>query len=132
MVRQQVLERSSDPLQLHCVLDEAVLLRSVGGPEVMRGQLRRLLELDSPNVTVQVLPLAFGQHPALGGPFVVLEFEDSADRDIVYVESYAGGAYLEHASDVDFHKHLFERCRAAALSPSASASLITARLQASD
>lgn len=130
MVRQQVLSRSPDPLRLRCVLDETALLRPVGGPDVMRGQLRRLLETDRPNVTVQILPLASGPHPAMIGPFVVLEFEDAADRDLVFVESHAGGAYLEQPSDVEFHEDLFRKCERAALSPAKSASLISARLEA--
>jgi hypothetical protein len=39
------------------VLDEAVLMRAVGGPAVMRGQLGRLLQAaQDPKVTIQVLP----------------------------------------------------------------------------
>jgi hypothetical protein len=130
MVRQQLLNRTPVPVVFHCVLDEAVLLRSVGGPDIMRAQLRHLLELDRANVTVRVLPLSSGPHPAIGGPFAVLEFEDSADRDVVYIESYAGGAYLEHQHDVEFHEGLFRKCEDAALGPAESATLIATRLEA--
>src|ERR1022692_1652474 len=43
MSRQRVLTRD-DPLRLSVVLDEAALLRQVGGAEVMRGQLRHLVQ----------------------------------------------------------------------------------------
>ena len=43
IARQDVL-RAEPPLELSAVLDEAVLRREVGGPEVMARQLRRLAE----------------------------------------------------------------------------------------
>jgi transcriptional regulator with XRE-family HTH domain len=130
MDRQQVLNRSPDPLRLCCVLDEVVLLRSVGGPDVMRGQLRRLLAVDMPTVTVRVLPLSWGPHRAMIGPFTVLEFADMADRDVVYIESHAGGTYLEQPADVEFHSALFQECEEAALDLAESANLIAARIAA--
>src|SRR5258708_31502843 len=55
--RQEVLSREQ-PLQLWVIVSEAALRQSVGGPSVMRTQLRRLGEVSAelPNVTVQVLP----------------------------------------------------------------------------
>jgi transcriptional regulator with XRE-family HTH domain len=43
MERQKVLTRA-DPVKLWCILDEPVISRLIGGPEVMRGQLERLRE----------------------------------------------------------------------------------------
>lgn len=43
LARQDVL-RAEPPLELSAVLDEAVLRREVGGPEVMARQLDRLVE----------------------------------------------------------------------------------------
>jgi hypothetical protein len=55
--------------QFRGVLDEAVLLRPIGGPEVMRRQLLRLAEASEPsNVTIRVLPFEVGAHRALEGP----------------------------------------------------------------
>ncbi|GIG87116.1 hypothetical protein Pen02_20520 [Plantactinospora endophytica] len=46
------------------VLDESVLRRPVGGPALMRGQLKHLGELlRRPNVDVRVLPATVGLHP---------------------------------------------------------------------
>src|SRR3984885_13119324 len=58
MARQRVLT-GPDALRLWCILDEPVISRAIGGPEVMREQLTRLLEASQqPNVTLQVLPLS--------------------------------------------------------------------------
>lgn len=52
--RQRVLERDDPPL-FHAILDEAVISRPVGGPEIMREQLTRLVELsERPEVVIQV------------------------------------------------------------------------------
>ena len=74
LARQEVL-RAAQPLELHAVLDEAVLRREVGGPEVMRDQLRTLsLLADLPHVRLQVLPFSAGGYIGLTGPFVIFSF----------------------------------------------------------
>jgi len=109
MRRQEVLRRSVDPLRLHCVLDEAVLRRPVGGNRVMAGQLQALLTAaELPNITIQVLPFSAGVHPGISGSFAVLEFEDAADNDRVYVESHAGSMYLEEHGDLIAYRQLFD------------------------
>lgn len=58
LARQDVL-RSHPPLELSAVLDEAVLRREVGGPDIMARQLARLVEAARlPQVRLQVLPFA--------------------------------------------------------------------------
>jgi hypothetical protein len=117
MERQKVLTRA-DPLKLWCILNEAVISRFIGGREVMHGQLAHLLEASQwPNVTLQVLPLSSGVHPALNGPFCILEFPERSDPDVVYSEGVAGHAYLERDSEVRACAEVFDLLRAAALSP---------------
>jgi transcriptional regulator with XRE-family HTH domain len=129
MKRQDVLDR--DPaLDIWLILDEAVIRRTIGGPEVMRGQLARLTEASKmPNVTVQVLPFSSGSHAGLRGPFSILEFPERADPDVAYVESVAGILYLEKDREVRSCAEAFDRLRAAALSPGASAELIAGAAQ---
>jgi transcriptional regulator with XRE-family HTH domain len=117
MARQRVLT-GPDPLRLWCILNEPVISRAIGGPEVMREQLARLLEASQqPNVTLQVLPLSSGVHPALNGPFCILEFPERDDQDVVYTEGVAGHAYLERDAEVRSCVEVFDLLRAAALSP---------------
>ncbi len=113
------------PLELWAILDEAVIRRTVGGAVVMRRQLTHLLaEAGRPGVTLQVLPFSSGAHAAHGGPFSILEFPDRSDSEVVYVESVAGIIYLEKDKEVRVRAESFDRLRAAALAPSASADLI--------
>jgi Domain of unknown function (DUF5753) len=79
MERQAVLSQASPP-DLWVVLSESVLRVQVGGPAVMRAQLRRLLDLaERSNVTLQVLPFANMAHVHPIGPFTLLEFPAAAD-----------------------------------------------------
>jgi transcriptional regulator with XRE-family HTH domain len=113
------------PLDLWAILDEAVIRRPVGGNQVMRGQLEHLLDMAAkPGVTLQVLPFASGAHAGHGGPFSILEFPNRTDSEVAYVESVAGYLYLEKDREVRTRVEAFDRLRAAALSPSASADLI--------
>ena len=78
--RQDVLERDL-PLDVWLILDEAVIRRTIGGPDVMRGQLARLTEASKmPNVTLQVLPFESGSHAGLKGSFSILEFPGAGRR----------------------------------------------------
>jgi DNA-binding XRE family transcriptional regulator len=123
--RQEALERE-DPIKLWLILNEAVILRTVGGAEVMHEQMVRLLEAsERPSVTLQVLPLSSGAHPALNGPFCILEFPERTDPGVVYTEGVAGHAYLERDSEVRACAEAFDLLRAAALSPADSAEMIS-------
>jgi transcriptional regulator with XRE-family HTH domain len=127
MQRQEVLLRE-DPLQLWIILDEAVIRRTMGPPDLMHGQLLKLLEMSQlPNVTLQVLEFASGLHPALNGPFVIIEFPERFDPDVVYSEGVAGQAYVEERDkEVKARVEAFDLLRATALPPADSADLIRA------
>ncbi|MGH3244874.1 MAG: DUF5753 domain-containing protein, partial [Trebonia sp.] len=113
------------PLELWAILDEAVIRRPVGGSPVMRGQLEQLLDrAATPAVTLQVLPFACGAHAGHTGPFSILEFPNRSDSEVAYVESVAGNLYLEKDREVRTRVDAFDRLRAAALAPAASADLI--------
>jgi transcriptional regulator with XRE-family HTH domain len=109
MRRQDRLYADEDPLTVHMVLDEALLRRPIGGEQVMRAQLKRLLaDAQRPNITIQVLPLSIGAHRAMDGSFVVLAFPDSDDNDLVYVEGHLGDLYLEKEHDVEVYEQIFD------------------------
>lgn len=117
--RKKLLTRPQNALELWAVLDEAVLRRPVGGPEVMRDQITHLREMaEVPNVTIQVFPFGKGAHPGLAGAFALLEFE--TDPIVVYVDSPAGNLYLEKPRDVRRFVQTFDLLRAAALDPDES------------
>lgn len=125
MQRQEALLRA-DPLELWLILDESVVRRSIGGPELMHNQLVRLADASLwSNVTIQVLPFSSGPHPFLNGPFCLLKFPERYDSDVVYTEGVAGQTYLERDKDVRACAEGFDLLRAAALSPADSTNLIS-------
>jgi Domain of unknown function (DUF5753)/Helix-turn-helix domain len=108
LTRQQLIDRQDAP-RLWAVIDEAALRRPVGGREVMRAQLERLIEAtELPNVTLQVLPFAAGAHPAMIGAFTVLRFGDQELPDVVYLEHLTSAIYLNKDDDVDQYLHVME------------------------
>lgn len=120
--RQRILDRA-DPAQLFAVIDEAALRRTVGGPEVMREQLRHLIEMaERPNVTIQVIPFDAGPHPGTGGRFTILGFGE--DPDAVYIETIAGELLLDENEAVARYRTVFRRLNAEALTPEATIALI--------
>ena len=118
-VRQELLDRE-DPPRLSFVVDESVLLRTIGDREIMRAQLRRLLELaHRPHVAVRVLPLALGEHVGLRGPFVLLKFAGTNDPDVVYIEQRRGDAIFQDEVEVIAnHQRLFAELEKRAADPS--------------
>lgn len=127
-MRRQSLLRGEDPLRLWAVLDEAALHRMVGGAEVMKEQLRRLLKAsEEPHIVVQVLPFAAGAHPGMPGSFVVMDFPEAADPDIAYIDSMAGGQFIDHDADVRRLGTFFQHLQAIARSPAESRTLIATK-----
>jgi transcriptional regulator with XRE-family HTH domain len=101
LARQMLLTRQGPP-RLWAVVDEAALRRPVGGREVMRGQLERLIEATKlPNVTLQILPFAVGAHAAMGSAFSILRFADREIPDIVYLEHLTNAVYLDRRNEVE-------------------------------
>jgi transcriptional regulator with XRE-family HTH domain len=114
MERQELLRREDAP-RLWVLLEEQVVRRLVGGPEVMRGQLDRLVEsMAMPNVTVQLLPYASGPHPAMFGPFQLFRFEIPELPDIVYAESLSGAVYHDERRDTTVFLEALDRMGAQA------------------
>jgi transcriptional regulator with XRE-family HTH domain len=123
--RQRLITEETGPPEYWAVLDEAVLHRLVGGREVMREQLKRLVELASlPNVTMQVVPFSAGAHAGMEAPFLILGFPEQADPDVVYVENTTSGVYLEQPEDVHRYTLMFDHLRAAALKPDDTVELV--------
>lgn len=113
--RQRLLERAEPPL-LWVVMDETVLRRPVGGPEVMRAQLDRLVEACSmPTVRLQVMPFAAGPHPAMYGPFHIFRFPVPELPDVAYGESLVGAVCFDRRDEVSaFQEALDRMCAQAA------------------
>ncbi|MFF7485852.1 helix-turn-helix domain-containing protein [Streptomyces luteogriseus] len=123
MKRQEILTRQK-PLHLWAILDESVIRRVVGSPTVMKDQLDRLLEaIESPHITLQVLPFSKGAHAAALGSFVMIGGPQPA-LDVVYVDLHTGSLFLEKEAELERYRLAFEYLRAQALDMEASSTLI--------
>jgi transcriptional regulator with XRE-family HTH domain len=127
--RQEILRRQNPP-QFHAVLDEAVLRRPVGGPQVMRPQLARVAEAaQMPNVTIQVIPYEIGAHPGLDSVFTLLEFSGEAP-DVVYVEGLIGPTYVDRSEDIERYIEAFDQLSDVAFDPQRSVEFIRSAAEA--
>jgi transcriptional regulator with XRE-family HTH domain len=121
----QILLTSEQPPRLWAVVDEAALRRPVGGREVMRSQLERLIEATKlPNVTLQVLPFDAGAHPAMVGSFSILRFPEQELPDVVYLEHLTSAIYLNKPEEVDQYLHVMESICVRAAAPDRTAELL--------
>jgi hypothetical protein len=125
-MKRQDLLLGQDPPQVWAIVDEAVLRRPVGGREVMRAQLHRLLEVSEiPHVTIQVMPFGHGSHAAMGGSFTLLRFNEPDLPDVVYIEQLTSALYIETRSEVDHYLEVVNRISTEALTPTASLRFIS-------
>ncbi|MFG3224037.1 helix-turn-helix domain-containing protein [Kitasatospora sp. NPDC048194] len=93
-LRQEILHQKNPPA-LHAVIEEGVLLRPIGGPQVMAEQLQHLEDLaERPNVTVQIAPFSIGENLSFTLPVVLLNLPDHTV--VGYAESTARG-HLERS-----------------------------------
>ncbi|MEV2251286.1 helix-turn-helix transcriptional regulator [Streptomyces sp. NPDC050147] len=128
MKRQELLTRDEPP-HIWAIVDEAVVRRCVGGKDVMREQLRQLLDMaGSPHVTLQILPFAAGAHAAAVGSFVVLR-GPAPELDVVYVDILGGGLFMEKQPELDRYTVAFDYLRAQALDLAASTETIRRTLR---
>lgn len=123
--RQSVLSRR-EPLELWAVIHEAALRPRVrSDPHMMKEQLQTLLDKQRlPHVSIQVLPLDAPPHVGMSGSFTMLGFPETADLDVVLVESLTSALYVEDTAEVSRYGSAFERLRAHALPFDESADLI--------
>lgn len=126
--RQQIFDRTIEPVHFWTVLDESVLYRRRGDAATMRAQLRRLIELsERPRIDIQVLRFDAGSTPAQdGGNFVVMKFpaEMEGDPGLVYLESLIGGQYIEKAEEIAVYHRALTRLHALAADQKASRAII--------
>jgi hypothetical protein len=132
--RQQILLSGDDTAtRLLAVIDEAAILRAraVGHPSEGRTQLEHLREISRrDNVSIRILRLDVGLHPGITGPFIVYQFADDIDRDVVLVEARSGDRFLEQQSSVLEHLRLFDAVNHRALDNSGSRELLTRLIDA--
>ncbi|MFD5708968.1 helix-turn-helix domain-containing protein [Streptomyces pharetrae] len=122
LARQAIIERRPVP-HLSFVIEEAVLLRPLGGGAVWRGQLEQLLLIEEKrNVEVQVMPLSRREHAGLAGPFTLMEMKDG--RRIAYAEVQGDSRVHTERQKVRELECTYGSLRAQAHTPAESRALI--------
>lgn len=105
------------------VLDESVIVRLVGSQSATSQQLEHLVNMAKlPNVTIQIVPFRAGLHPGMKGPFEVVEFDDTPDENVVFVEEQNGNFISDEPKETGSYIEAFRRIREKSLSPSDSIS----------
>ncbi|WUH98554.1 helix-turn-helix transcriptional regulator [Spirillospora sp. NBC_00431] len=114
-------------VEMWATLDENVLVREVGGPEVMKAQLEHLLVMaDLPQVSLRIVPFKSGAHVGVDGSLQVLSLES---RDIAYSGAQNGGRLIEAPGEVRELSVMFDRVGAKALSEEGSREIIKRYLE---
>ncbi|MFD9738154.1 helix-turn-helix domain-containing protein [Umezawaea sp. NPDC059074] len=114
-----------DPLRVRAVFNEAITRSVVGGPAVMRAQLLHLMALtELSNVEIRIMPFSQGAYPGMGSTFTLMSFPHEQHVDVVYVENFMQGQYMERPSDRELCNLRFEGMWRLAMSPEESLELI--------
>lgn len=101
MERQEILDRDDVPI-LHFIMDEAVIHRAVGGIEAMRRQLQHIAEVaERPNVTIRIVPFNIGLYSRLRVAYVLFEFADPENEDVLFIENPQGDMVVREAPQGD-------------------------------
>jgi hypothetical protein len=113
--------------RLWLIVGEEALHRTIGGAEVLRGQLEQIRDLaELENVSVQVMPFGTGAHASHGVSFSIVNLMEGR-AGLVYVAGLTTSDYLgrEHVRVYDL---VFDKLRADALSPQGTIELINRRI----
>jgi transcriptional regulator with XRE-family HTH domain len=126
MERQLIWQRDRPPVG-HFVLEESILRRQVGPPEVMREQIRQILEYTEPvHMSFQIMPMDRTPHAGLDGPMVLLETPEH--ERLAYLEVQRVSFLIDDPDEVGDYHHKYGMLRSQALSPDESVRLLNGLL----
>ncbi|MGH3426580.1 MAG: helix-turn-helix domain-containing protein [Pseudonocardiaceae bacterium] len=124
-LRMRRQKRLAEGMRFTAILSEAAIRQQVGGPEVLREQLRHITRATREfDVTVQVVPFAADAHAALGASFVIIQWPDENDAEAVYVDGETSWTVHERDGIIRQYVHAFASVQAQALPPRESLDLI--------
>ena len=111
--RQALLRRRLPPPPTYqVVLNEQVLRRPLADRAAMSRQLVRLVTVAATlhHVSIRVLPLSAGPHPAAAGSMVIMDFAPGGahpEPSTVYCEGATGALYLDKESELAKHEEIW-------------------------
>lgn len=122
-IHRQAVLRKRHAARLVAIVAESVLRHLVGGPAVMREQLRYLTEVsERPNVLLRVLPTAAGGHPGMDGPFIRMKFEDRPG--VVFLPHRTSSLFLEESIEISDYDRVIVELMSMAMSEENSVRLV--------
>ncbi|WP_329316658.1 helix-turn-helix domain-containing protein [Streptomyces sp. NBC_01262] len=122
LARQSVLTKAP-AVQAAFVIEEWVLRRPMGGPDVHKQQLEHLLEIGKQrNATIQVIRMSYDGHAGLDGPMTLLETPQR--RLLAYLEVQGRSMLIDDRDEVSELHMRYSMIRSQALTPRDSAKLI--------
>ncbi|WP_336050106.1 helix-turn-helix domain-containing protein [Streptomyces sp. CA2R101] len=121
--RQKLLERENPRPMLNFILEEVALHRPIGGPEVLRTQLRHLRSCaELPFLGLQIMPTARCPHASLDGPLVLLETPEH--EHLAYIEAQRISFLVDDPDEVSGYQQKYGMLRSQALTPEETKSLL--------
>lgn len=125
LARRHLLERDPPPISIF-VVDEAAIERVVGERAIARGQIERLIMLaNMPHVSIEVVPFSAGLHRGMLESFIILEFPEPEDSDVLFIET-SRDLIVSHdqAGEVSGYLGVFEDLRSISLGPEGTLSYL--------
>ncbi|MFE9632417.1 Scr1 family TA system antitoxin-like transcriptional regulator [Streptomyces sp. NPDC006463] len=122
MERQKLLLRTPYVL-FSFVIEQSLIERRTGGPEVTRELIDRLLECGKlPNVDIQIMPTVSPEHAGTDGPFRLLETDEH--EWLGYTEGQESGHVISDPKAISLLHQRYAKLRIQALNPADSAGLL--------
>ncbi|GGQ15489.1 transcriptional regulator [Streptomyces mutabilis] len=120
--RQELFQRRP-PISFSFIIEQALIERGTGGPEVTRLLIDNLLaQADQFNVELQIMPLRQVDHAGFDGPLQVLETPEN--RWFGYAEGQRGGLLISDSKEVSIMLQRYAKLRSQALNPEDSKGLL--------
>ncbi|WP_326553401.1 helix-turn-helix domain-containing protein [Micromonospora sp. NBC_01813] len=136
-LERQALLSAPRPPHLRTIINEAVLHRLVGGPEVMAAQLSHILDVTKRHsVSVRILPYSAGEHAGMTSTFTLLSFpnaplsSDPVEPPLAYVDTLTGALYLNKAEEIRAYDLVWSDLDDRALDEASSREMISNALEA--
>ncbi|MGW7411508.1 helix-turn-helix domain-containing protein [Streptomyces sp. NPDC054863] len=120
--RQKIFEKWPAPSGSF-IIEESVLTRPIGGPDVHRTQLTHLLKLSRMRtVEIQVMLHSVTEHPSLGGSFILLT--PKGRPQVAYTETYGHPRLMIDREEVRLYADRYAIMRTLARDPDESRAII--------
>ncbi|MFJ2775722.1 helix-turn-helix domain-containing protein [Kitasatospora sp. NPDC087315] len=128
--RQEIVTRTDRPAAVDVLFSEAAIRPQVGGPEVMRDQLARIIKMAAmPNVRLRVLPFSAGAAAATQLFLNIMDFPNPKDPGVAAIDTGTGVVFAEDPKEVRARRRMFDYLVRNALDPDDSVGLISAALK---